>query len=276
MIAGLKPIQETWQEALTCNEFSPPSVAFEARLIAGCDGSRPNTGLETSTGFALVIALQQIVTNGDLALANRLVEAITRNSDRIVDSVMNEGAEISRLPVEALISLAIAKALLKGAAPDRVMLTKLSQFVAAKFAPLKRSNPHAIVMFKLVAAAYAALVAQDLNSLRQLLSLRKTLAIFPKQWDLFHGVAKSASVVERNGVQYIRVDDPSVRDAFFSLFQAHRYPFMRQASEYLGEETWFGGPLIGSYIYSWIYLQSFAPEPVVQSDWGSLRELRIG
>ena len=66
------------------------------------------------------------------------------------------------------------------------------------------------------------------------------------------------------------------RAEFVAMFQAHRYPFARQASEYFAEEPWLGGTLLGSYVCVWIYLQTFAPQPTLQSDWPTLRELLIG
>lgn len=276
MIEGLTSLQSIWTDALAGIELSGPGPEFVARLEDGLDGPLGQM-LETHANFSVRISLRLLLLEKELPFADRLLAAMNRNRERIVAELLRTDTDPSLIPAEAGLWLAAATTMQMAAAPDRKLLALTARSVAERLESLgKRKNMHAAALSRLQVAAYAALLSGDLEMLRRVLAVRKTIAIIPKQWTLLQRIARTATADDVNGVVVLRCSDTDTRAEFMAMFQAHRYPFARQASEYFAEEPWLGGTLLGSYVCAWIYLQTFAPQPTLQSDWPTLRELLIG
>jgi hypothetical protein len=76
-------ISANWQTALARVEFTLPSRAFEAKLIAACDGTRPVASLKTSTHFAAVSGLLAMASNSVVEQASGLFSALSGNAEML-------------------------------------------------------------------------------------------------------------------------------------------------------------------------------------------------
>lgn len=277
LLAGgeLASVASMWQDALRRVEFELPSETFERKLAAACGGNGA-LPVDAASTFALRAAIQVHVVGNDSDRAERLSGAITGHADEIVETASKSDGDVSLLPIDAWLHLEIAESLASAAVPRRLHLKALGTFVVDRISSLKRRNLHMAYQLRLHTAAYAAVLAGDLELLRRVLALRATDASVPRQWTLLHAIAKHGRIKTRAQGDFLRVDAPEVRNQFLHLFQAQRLPYLAQFEAALPGERWFGGALIGSYVYSWIWLQTFAPEPTVQTDWNTLRELMVG
>jgi len=275
-IAGgeLASVAPLWQHAFQRVEFELPSETFERKLAAACGGNGA-LPVDTASTFALRAAIQVHVADGELDRAARLAGAITGHAEAIVEAASKPDGDVSLLPIDAWLHLAIAESLANAASPRPSHLQALAAFVVDRIAPLKRKNLHMAFLLRLHTAVYAAVLAGDLGLLRRVLLLRSTDATMPRQWMLLQAIAKHGKIEAHQG-NFLRVDVPEIRTEFLRVFQAQRMPYLAQFEAALPGDRWLGGPLVGSYVYTWIWLQTFAPEPTVQSDWNTLRELMIG
>ena len=274
--SGPADIDAHWREALASVEFTLPSETFEAKLIGACDGTGPTASLESSTHFAIASALQAIATGSDVEQAHRLFHAIAANAERLLKLSLDPAIDLAVLPVDTALHVAFAKTAIEASAPDRETLCLLATTVLDRFAKSKSKNPHVAVLFRLWTAAYAAWLAQNIELLQRIVATRGSIAVFGRQWTLFQAVSKQGTVIEQEGTAFLRVQSETLREEFDALFALHRLPFLAQTEVAMPGERRFGGALIGSYIYSWLQLQTFAAVPTTQSDWPQLRRLMMG
>lgn len=269
-------INAEWQAALSSIEYSLPDEAFEARLIGACDGSRPVSSLDTSTYYAASCGLQAMAAQSDVALAGRLFAALSANAERLLEAAFAPDVETSVLPVDIALHVAIAQTAMDASAPDRATLQRLATTLLDRFGQSKRRNPHVSLLSRLLTVAYAAWLSQDLELLKRATATRGSTAIFPRQWSLLQVVSKRARLIEHQGTTFLRVDDSSIREEFDVLFALHRHPFFAQAQAAMPGERTFNGPIMSSYVYAWLQLQTFEPTPTARSDWSRLQQLMLG
>lgn len=275
MIEELGSVGDAWRDALSRVEFERPDAEFRDSLIHKIDGSWPRpAGIDTSTGFALGIAVRMLCAQQEDGTARQLVQAMIDHRERLLDIALDPGADITLQPIEAALNTAAAQTVLQAAAPDRAILRRLVCFFIERF-PRKRSL-HSSFSSRLLASAYAAWLLQDLDLLQELTSLRTSVGEYPLQWPFLRNVAKRSRTETVDGVSYLRCDDESARREFLRFFRSNRWPFPSQRPPELGREAVLMGPNLGAYYFSWLYLQTFAPTPVRQTDWGVLRELMMG
>lgn len=275
IVEQLGSVESIWHEALRTPPFSLPSAEFIRKLEAHCDGTMSEFGLDTVSTNLLRPAIQTLAFNLDAGLAERLSRPLVRNSDALVARATDQSAG-ALAPLVVALHVAIAQGVMDGSAPAREPLIALARYGIALSKTQTRNRNHPSVLQQFRLAAYAALLAQDLDLLLAVVDLRKQAADFPRQWTLLQDLARNGRLETGSGSSFIRCDDSTLRSAFVSLFSAHRPPKLAQVEPMLAGDAWFGGPLIGNYVYTWIWLQTFAPDPTTKSDWPTLRELMIG
>ncbi|MBO9664158.1 hypothetical protein [Dokdonella sp.] len=276
MIDELGSVSGLWKEALSRIEFEPPDEEFTSRLVSKLDGSSPrSTGIDTSTSFALRGALQMLCARQANGMERQLIQALIDNRDRLLGLAFDPKGNITLLPMEAALNVAAAQTALQAAAPDRPVLRRLVRFFIDR-CPSNKKTLHSSFYARMLTSAYAAWLLQDLDLLRELTSLRKSVADYPLQWPFLRHVAQTARAETVDEVSYIRCDDPGARADFLRFFRSNRMPYETQRPVELGREGVLFGPVVGAYYFSWLYLQTFAPSPIRQTDWDLLRELIMG
>lgn len=276
MIAQLDSVRGLWQEALSRVEFELPDDEFKNELISKLDGTWPRpAGLDTTASFAFRIAARMLCAGQANGMERQLIQAMVDNRDRLLGIAFDPTGDITLLPMEAALNIAAAQTVLQAAAPDRSILRQLVRFFIDRF-PAGKKSLHSSFYSRMLVSAYAAWLLQDLDLLRELTSLRKSIAEYPLQWPFLERVAQTSRAETIGDVSYIRCDDEQARADFLRFFRSNRMPYESQRLPQLGREGVFLGPVIGAYYFSWLYLQTFAPTPVVQTDWDVLRALMMG
>jgi len=276
MINGLTSLRAVWDEAFARVGFEKPGATFVDTLERGLDGPL-GAMLDTHANFSLGCALRLLLLDEDPQHAVRLLAAMNRNRERMLAELLRADTDPGLLPAQAIVWLAAASTMQDAAAPDRTLLTLVARTIAERLeASSKRKHLHVAALFRLQFAAYAALLSGDLALLRRVLAVRKTVAIIPQQWSMLQLIAKTAKEQPLAGVGVLRCEDPEVHRQFMQMFQLHRHPSNRHVAAEMGEESLLAGGQLGGYVYAWIYLQTFAPQPTLHSDWATLRELLIG
>ena len=275
--AGLTSLAPAWRAALERVEYTRASPEFERKLIGACTGTQDAPSLESSTHFAFSAA-QNAALAGDFAQAHRLYAALADNGERLAAQVLcidprHGPAYVT--PLASVLHHALAVGARADAAPARAPLRTLVEYLLGRLPKSKRANPHQSVLLQIRTAAHAALLAQDLELLQRVVQVRSTIASFPRQWRLFHEIARVGRNETHGGDDFLRVDDAGVREEFMAVFQAHRQPWFNDAQVLLGEQ-WYTASLIGGFVHAWTYLQTFAPEPTTRCEWPALRELLVG
>ncbi len=277
MIAGLTSVQSEWRDALARIEFQGPDAAFVDRLVGNIALPISHHVVASTLYFSLSGALQFFVTGEGADLADRLLGAMCEHSERIAAEVIADPGDPILFRTDALVWLAAARSMSAAAAPDRALLTLAAEATLARFTAFgKRKNIHVAGLFQLQFAAYAALLSGNLALFRQVMSLRASIAVLPRQWSLLQSIAARAQQSEHAGASIIRCADAHVHAQFMALFQLHRFPSNQHVEAELGREGLLAGGQLGGYVYAWIYLQSFGPLAVVRSDWNVLRDLLTG
>lgn len=274
MIAGLSSVRSEWDRALARIEFQKPDAAFVERLVGKIAGPVCGHYLRSTLYFSLGGALQLLVTGEDPDQAERLLGAMCDHGERIAAEVVATAGDPLLFDTESLVWLAAARGMRQAAAPDRSLLMLAAEQTLARFTALgKRRNIHAAGLYQLQFAAYAALLSGDMALLRKVVGLRGSIAILPRHWSLLQAIAARAEQSAHAGAGIIRCTDAQVHAQFMAMFQLHRFPSNQHVEAELGREGLLAGGQLGGYVYAWIYLQSFAPAVVVQSDWAGLRGL---
>ncbi|MBK9656962.1 MAG: hypothetical protein IPO66_16535, partial [Rhodanobacteraceae bacterium] len=135
-IAGgeLASVAPLWQHAFQRVEFELPSETFERKLAAACGGNGA-LPVDTASTFALRAAIQVHVADGELDRAARLAGAITGHAEAIVEAASKPDGDVSLLPIDAWLHLAIAESLANAASPRPSHLQALAAFVVDRIAP---------------------------------------------------------------------------------------------------------------------------------------------
>lgn len=277
METELSSVRGLWQEALSRVEFDLPDEEFKNRLVSKMDGTFPGAeaSIDTSTSFALGASVQMLCAKQMNGTERQLIQAMIDHRERLLNIALDPNGDITLLPIRAALNTAAAETVLQAGAPDRLILRRLVRFFIDRF-PVGKKSLHSSFYSRMLVSTYAAWLLQDLDLLRELMSLRKSIAEYPLQWPMLQRVAQTSRTETVDGVPYIRCDDELARSEFFRFFQSNRMPYEAQRPAELGREGVFLGPVIGAYYFSWIYLQTFAPSPVGQTDWDALSELMMG
>jgi hypothetical protein len=277
MIAGLNSVRGLWRETYKRVEFQKPSAAFVERLIGKIALPITQHQLDSTLDFSLRGALQLLLMDEDREAAHGLLSAMNEHSVRIVEEVLADQRDPMLFGTEALVWLAAARTMAVAEAPDRALLRVAAESTVARFSALgKRKSIAPAGLARIQFAAYAALLAGELELFRVVLSLRSSMAHLPQQWTLLQMIAETAGQSEHEGRPVIRCSAPHAHERFLRMFQLHRHPSNQHVQAELGAEGLLAGGQLGGYVYTWMYLQCFAPAPSLRSDWSMLRELLIG
>lgn len=178
-------------------------------------------------------------------------------------------AAIERL--KAFICMAIARTACMGRAPDSGLLLEGARPVLSAY-QMRKKPLHFMEHSGLLLATLAALIARDLELAKALLAIRKTCPGFPIQFAMFKQVVAAMQVVEVSGNRYLRVGDDVVHQVFFEVFNTYRSPVTTSLGVQHEEYSLISAP-IGNYLFSWLYLLSFADPPTSATNWTRLREV---
>jgi hypothetical protein len=171
------------------------------------------------------------------------------------------------------LSVAVASNLKQGHPPEAGMIKLGLIEMVARFEREKRTISHVAEIAQLMDSIFAAFLAHDLESVERLLAIRKNTKTYPYMDALARDMFKCASYQVINGKNILRFNNPAVREKFLLLFDAHRdWKGGRFMATFPGEYTCFlASPFLASYCLAWIYLQSFASEPVFQISKADMR-----
>ena len=241
--------------------------------IAELDGRVAARRINTSVLFLFSQALHMQLTGERATTKDWVFAALRDNAMRVVDIALQPSRKFTDLDMATVAAVGCAVNAPTALAPDRLILARLAETCLARFPAYPESGgiPE-LVESRLLFGAYSALLAQDLTLLRRILNLQSELPSAPSQWALLRDIAAS-SIVDDG---FLRCRSADVQSSFIGLFQTQRVPYSQQAESMRGGEPWFFGRLCGSYVYAWIYLQSFGPSPQAKSDWDTLRHFLIG
>ncbi|MGD9584785.1 MAG: hypothetical protein AB7V26_14105 [Lysobacterales bacterium] len=178
-------------------------------------------------------------------------------------------AAIERL--KAFVCMAIAKTACMGWVPDCDLLLEGARPVLSAYRTRKKPL-HFMEHSGVLLATLAALIARDLELAKALLAIRKTCPGFPLQFAMFKRVVAAMQAFEDDGVCYLRVVDEGVHQFFFEVFNSYRCPVTTSLGVQRDEYPLISAP-IGNYLFSWLYLLSFADPPTSASNWTRLREV---
>jgi hypothetical protein len=160
--------------------------------------------------------------------------------------------------------VAVAKTYKSGFWPDTDIIKAGLVEVVQRFEQNKRTTVHLSHISDLIDSIFAAYLAQDLESVEKLLAIRKNSKTFPFMDSLAREMFKCASYQVIDGRKIIRFSDNVVKENFIRLLDAHRDWTRNRFMKIFPDEycCFLAHPFLASYCLAWIFLQSFAQEPV--------------
>jgi hypothetical protein len=217
-----------------------------------------NYGDEDHTSYALsgyLFDADEVAVNGMLDLVSE--HGLARYENAALSGKIP--SVLFHLPV------AVARTCRLGIPPDASTISEGLKLVLTYFEnQKKKSISHVSDVKTLIDSTYAGFLAQDLEAVEKLLFIRKNHREYPYMDQLARDMLVYSKQLEIDGHKILRIQNIETQSAFVSLFDAHRdwtrKMFMKKfPSDY---NCFLGIPFIGSYCLAWIYLQSFAPEPI--------------
>jgi len=219
-------------------------------------------------------ARAQLIFDYAARVAAKVYEGNPPEAERYIAYAQARGEECGLTAIhrlKAFVCLAITTTASAGRVPDAERLLEGAGPVLRAYRTSKKPL-HPVEQGGLLLATLAALIARDLDTAKALLAVRKTCSGYPKQFAMFKKIVAAAQPVEVDGLRYLRVLDDGVHQAFFEVFNTYRRPVYTLVDEERDEYPLITAP-IGNYLFSWLYLLSFADPPTSETDWTRLREV---
>jgi len=287
----VESVQKLWQAALenpepnVLNEyprlFKQKHVERMERYLAERFNYR-SSEYHTRDGLVLLAlgqdaARAQLIFDYAARVAAKVYEGNPPEAERYIAYAQARGEECGLTAIhrlKAFVCLAITTTASAGRVPDAERLLEGAGPVLRAFQTSKKPL-HPVEQGGLLLATLAALIARDLDTARALLAIRKTCSGVPKQFALFKQIVAAAQPVEVDGLRYLRVQDDGVHQAFFEVFNTYRRRSIVMNAEARDEHLLTLWPILGNYLFSWLYLLSFADPPTLATDWTRLREVML-
>ncbi len=284
----VESVQKLWQAALenpepnVLNEyprlFKQKHVERMERYLAERFNYR-SSEYHTRDGLVLLAlgqdaARAQLIFDYAARVAAMVYEGNPPELERSIAYYTARGEEYGVAAIErlkAFVCLAIATTASTDRVPDAERLLEGVRPVLRAYQTFKKPL-HPMEQGGLLLATLAALIARDLDTAKALLAVRKTCSGYPKQFAMFKKIVAAAQPVEVDGLRYLRVLDDGVHQAFFEVFNTYRRPVYTLVDEERDEYPLITAP-IGNYLFSWLYLLSFADPPTSATNWDRLREV---
>jgi hypothetical protein len=162
------------------------------------------------------------------------------------------------------LTIAVARTYKSGVPPDAAIIKSGLIETVLRFEKEKRTLHHFTDIKALIDSVFSAFLAHDLESVERLLSIRKNSKTFPFMDALAREMLKCASYQVIGESKIIRFRNAAVKENFLELLDAHRdWTRKRFMAKYPSDYCCFlVHPFLASYCLAWIFLVSFAEEPI--------------